>query len=362
MTVFLAGIIEYGSLTAQYGSKVVCSTTVAPPQAIKRVGSYQGQQRMPKRKGNAKGELSAQSIQESQPVPLQELLRFLSTTAKVPLSSAIAYAGAIVKQKLNQYEVLAKSTPAQLKEVIPNEEHIKTIVRAAKKQVKGGNSAISSSPSKRIKLAESTKEDEEEDPSSRFAITIVKDETQLKGISVTINRAPVMVAFTFRLLLLSKPFLTTAAALSFAQAYSSANAISKGKAIGVIHSKEEKSDEITTLLSGSRQPIMPVMGRSIPFLSGRTEGDYLAIDVAALSHKAETGKIPTHNADTAYNYIQKAFKEHLPQVLGAFDLLLESYLPNMSDEEREDLNKKGYNLYCQFRPEVPYGEKVRSLS
>ena len=313
---------------------------------------------MLKRKNNAKDESLAQSIEDSQPVPLQDLLRFLSASAKVPLSSAIAYAGAIVKQKLNNYELLAKSTSARLKEVIPNEEHMKTIVRAAKKQVKGSNLAISSSPSKRTKLAESTTKDEHEDPSSKFAITTVKDDAQLKGVSVTINRAPVMVAFAFRLLLLSKPFLTNSAALSFAQAYSSVNAISKGKAIGIIPSKEEKSDEITTLLSGSRQPVMPVMGRSIPFLSGRAEGDYLAIDVAALSHKSETGKIPTHNADTAYNYIQKAFKEHLPQVLGAFDLLLESYLPNMSDEEREALDKIGYNLYCQFRPEVPYGEKV----
>lgn len=48
---------------------------------------------------------------------------------------------------------------------------------------------------------------------------------------------------------------------------------------------------------------------------------------------------------TAFAYIQRAFRQTMPHVLGAMRLLAETYSPTA-------LNEKGFGLYADFRPQV----------
>lgn len=48
---------------------------------------------------------------------------------------------------------------------------------------------------------------------------------------------------------------------------------------------------------------------------------------------------------SAFSYITRALRQTTPFVVGALRLLAESFLP-------EELNKRGYYLYADFRPEV----------
>ena len=49
-------------------------------------------------------------------------------------------------------------------------------------------------------------------------------------------------------------------------------------------------------------------------------------------------------------YVERAFGERLPQVRGAMEALANSMPP-------DELNRRGFRLYEQFRPEVPAGAK-----
>jgi hypothetical protein len=48
---------------------------------------------------------------------------------------------------------------------------------------------------------------------------------------------------------------------------------------------------------------------------------------------------------TAYSYISRAFRQTTPHVIGALRLLAETFPP-------PELNKKGFALYAEFRPDV----------
>lgn len=50
-----------------------------------------------------------------------------------------------------------------------------------------------------------------------------------------------------------------------------------------------------------------------------------------------------------YKYITTSMKQTTPNILGAMRLLAESYEP-------EELNRKGFSLYCDFRPEIEPGK------
>lgn len=54
-----------------------------------------------------------------------------------------------------------------------------------------------------------------------------------------------------------------------------------------------------------------------------------------------------------FGYIRRSFRQTMPWVMGAMRLLAESF------EDPAELNKRGYDLYCEFRPEnSEWGKKT----
>lgn len=166
---------------------------------------------------------------------------------------------------------------------------------------------------------------------------------------------------------------SVASALSLAHSYISLNAVSKGQAIGLIPEKHGDNVTLREMLGGSTQPVIKVMSRDIAVVRQGQEGEYRAINVHTLKErhkkKAAEGEdlynIPTYSAEAAYGYIQRAFGKDLSAVVGACLVTMQSWLEgegteDEKEERRADLEKKGYGMYMQSRPDVPYGQQVSS--
>jgi hypothetical protein len=168
--------------------------------------------------------------------------------------------------------------------------------------------------------------------------------------------------------------LSVASALSLAHAYISANAVSKGRSIGLIPEKHGEEVSLQTMLGGSTQPVIKVMGRDIPVVRQAEEGEFRAIDMKTLKDRyskheiegADLYNIPTCTPEAAYGYIQRAFGKNLPGVVGACLITMKSWLEGdgtgaEKEARRAELDKEGYNMYVRSRPEVPYGQEVNTL-
>jgi hypothetical protein len=165
--------------------------------------------------------------------------------------------------------------------------------------------------------------------------------------------------------------LSVASALSLSHSYISANAVSKGRSIGMIPEKHGDDVTLRDMLGGSTQPVIKVMGRDIAVVRQAEEGEFRAIDVKTLKDRhskreaegAELYNIPTYTPEAAYGYIQRAFGKDLPLLIGACLIAMKSWLDgdgteDEKEERRAELDKQGYGMYCQVRPEVPYGQAV----
>ena len=165
--------------------------------------------------------------------------------------------------------------------------------------------------------------------------------------------------------------LSVASALSLAHSYISANAVSKGRSIGIIPEKHGDDVTLQTMLGGSTQPVIKVMSRDIAVVRQAEKGEFRAIDVKTLKDRhskreaegEELYNIPTYTPEAAYGYIQRAFGENLPAVVGACLITMRSWLEgDGTDEEkgvrRAELDKQGYGMYVQTRPDVPYGQQA----
>src|SRR2546423_15035302 len=168
--------------------------------------------------------------------------------------------------------------------------------------------------------------------------------------------------------------LSVASALSLAHSYISLNAISKGRSIGLIPEKHGDDTSLQKMLGGSTQPVIKVMSRDVPVVRQSDPREYRAIDIKTLrdrhSKKETEGKdlynIPTYTPEAALGYIQRAFGKNLPLLVGACLVCMRSWIEGDGTEEekeksRAELDKQGYGMYVQARPDVPYGEAVRRL-
>jgi len=150
--------------------------------------------------------------------------------------------------------------------------------------------------------------------------------------SVVINRAPVMMAWAT--VVAERLSFNREEALSLAQAYTEANAISKGVSIGVYNSPKKSIGE-----ENQSQPYVDLMGRQVSVIS-RSDEQWRGV---VKGEMVEPSK--------AFGYLQRSFRQQLGSVIGAMRMLANSFPP-------KELNEKGYGLYIAFRPPGDaWGEK-----
>jgi hypothetical protein len=121
------------------------------------------------------------------------------------------------------------------------------------------------------------------------------------------------------------------------------NAVSKGVSLG-IYDKKRKAALNIAHAGGGAQPYVDLLGRRIS-LYRTASGAWRAFtteDSSGNSTPGGGGAAP----GAAFGYITRALRQTAPAVLGAMRLLAESY------DDPMELNRMGFSLYVDFRPDV----------
>ncbi len=156
--------------------------------------------------------------------------------------------------------------------------------------------------------------------------------------TVKINRAPVITLWA--MVVAERLGHPHAEALTLAKAVAGLNAQSKGRRLGIYEKPnpdESSSDEKQSPKGQPAQTIVELMNRHIPVV--KTQDGLRAV------LKDE----PIEPASVE-RYLHGKFGEHYADVKAAMTELAEAFKP-------DELRRKAYGLYEDFRPEIPEGVK-----
>ncbi|EPE02802.1 impact protein [Ophiostoma piceae UAMH 11346] len=227
---------------------------------------------------------------------LQELLRLLTTTRKLPILQAMTQVKALQAANLRSIQQIAEAPPDAVKDAIKDAAAAKSLQTscktALKKQAAGGAGAGAGSPgAKRSASGQAASESAKRAKASdqgygsggnlfgaepmtpaeleqSLALPVVvpedeEDEARIANAVVLTNRAPLVLAFTVELLRYTMPEQPVSSRLSLAQAVVSANSRSKAVSLGIDGARGPSADEEGW---GTGQPRIRVMGREISVL------------------------------------------------------------------------------------------------
>jgi hypothetical protein len=168
------------------------------------------------------------------------------------------------------------------------------------------------------------------------------DEDTLRHKFTVVNRAPVMMAWAC--VVAERLGFSRDEALSIASVYTEMNAVSKGVSLGIFDKKRETDLKAAHAGVAEAQPYVDLLGRRIP-LFRIASGSWRAFTTEdSNGNNTPGGGAAAPRA--AHSYITRALRQTAPAVLGAMRLLAESYDYPM------ELNRVGFSLYADFRPDV----------
>jgi hypothetical protein len=188
----------------------------------------------------------------------------------------------------------------------------------------------------------------------------IKDEQLISEMTITCNRAPVLLAFAFTLLSHTHSEQPVSSQLSLAGGLVAGVGRLKAVNIGVEKGTEEAEDS-----EGFGK--LKLMGREIKTVKRLVDGcesqetdtgddSVWAIDMDAwkkLGAHHDTAGLPIHTPQSARSYLVRSFEDdELCLLLGAIEMLLDSWKAEVNLEE---LDKKAWSWYLQIRPSVPDG-------
>ena len=153
---------------------------------------------------------------------------------------------------------------------------------------------------------------------------------------IKINRAPVLTLWAA--VVAERLGYDEDTALTLGKAVAGLNAQSKGKKLGIYEEKSEDEKKEDKKKEKEAEPeFIELLGRGIP-----------AVKTPNGLRAAEKGK-PIH-AESVQTYLENKFKDDLEDTRKAMEKLAKAFTP-------KQLEKKAYDLYEKFRPEIPEGKK-----
>jgi hypothetical protein len=153
---------------------------------------------------------------------------------------------------------------------------------------------------------------------------------------IKINRAPVLTLWAA--VVAERLGYDEEAALTLGKAVAGLNAQSKGRKLGIYEEKtEDEKKEDKRKEKEADMEFVELLGRGVP-----------AVKTPNGLRAAEKGK-PIH-AESVQTYLENKFKEDLEDARKAMQKLARAFPP-------KQLEKKAYDLYEKFRPEIPEGKK-----
>ena len=266
---------------------------------------------------------------------VQNLLRFLTQDAKIPLATAMSKVNELRKAKLGTPEAIGHTSLPTVETVFGNAQLAKQVFNAAKrasKPKKRKASTTAASPNgKRFRDGAQVSPLEQE---KELFLPSFNDQNSLASTTIETNRAPLVLAFAVVLLSYTHPQQPLSSRLSLAQAIVSANSRSKAQAIGIEAGKSAEDEGW-----GQGQPKIKIMGREVPVMrrsgylaelmeeefacqkdgtetevakrSGPEEEAFWGLDLETLrkTKGAPTGAghLPIHSAKSARSYLSRSF-------------------------------------------------------
>ena len=154
---------------------------------------------------------------------------------------------------------------------------------------------------------------------------------------IMINRAPVMTLWAA--VVAERLGYDEQAALTLGKSVAGLNAQSKGQRLGIYEPSEEKDVEARPKKEGlpGEQTFVSLLGRSVPAVHTKDGLRALDKDKPADPHSVQ-------------RYLDQKFGENLVDARAAMQALAESMSP-------DELSKRAYSLYEQFRPQIPEGKR-----
>jgi hypothetical protein len=153
---------------------------------------------------------------------------------------------------------------------------------------------------------------------------------------IKINRAPVLTLWAA--VVAERLGYGEDTALTLGKAVAGLNAQSKGRKLGIYEEKTEEEKEKEAKKKKEVKPdFIEILGRDVP-----------AVKTPRGLRAAIKGE-PIH-AGAVESYLEKKFGEDLEDTRKAMQKLAKAYTP-------KQLEKKAYDLYEKFRPEIPEGKK-----
>jgi hypothetical protein len=159
--------------------------------------------------------------------------------------------------------------------------------------------------------------------------------------SITTNRSPVLQLWSACVAHFLRPELSWEACINIGSAIATLCAVSKGKAIGMIESPSDQDPEVARkkdekkakAKEGARK--VNVMGFDLPMKSD-------AVVISGSEKRVKEGNlIGKYGGEDAYKRVRQAMEESLKEWAG----------------KKEELGKRAFGMYEDFRPSVPKGEK-----
>ncbi|KAI5194553.1 hypothetical protein E4T39_08624 [Aureobasidium subglaciale] len=234
------------------------------------------------------------------------LLRFLTAEAKLPLAAAIAQAAGLQKANLITIEDLAKTDIDTLKAASATEKAAKATLAAAKRvsiKRKRGLPETSTSTSVKRARVDPVEIKSPADVEASLALpTSNLTEDDLAAITLTTNRAPLLLTFAATLIKYTMPEQPPSSRFSLAQAVTSLNAQAKAAYIGLSDSASAEKEGW-----GRGQSIARVMTRDVRVLK-RWGYDWKT------DHQVSLGK-----SETQASVIKTEDNEEKPSLQGLHD-------------------------------------------
>lgn len=191
---------------------------------------------------------------------IQDLLRFLSNDAKVPLAVAISKVKELQKSTLTSSELIASASITKIQSIFTDEKLSKQILSAAKRVSKkrAAGDAHFEPATKRKRFSTIERLDPAAIEASLTLPFSTAEEDELASTTLYTNRAPLVLAFAVTLLKYTMPSQPLSSRLSLAQAVVSVNSKSKAISLGI-----EKGTSAESEGWGQGQPSVRVMGRDV---------------------------------------------------------------------------------------------------
>lgn len=156
-------------------------------------------------------------------------------------------------------------------------------------------------------------------------------------MKIKINRAPVLTLWAA--VVAERQGYDRDAALTLGKGVAGLNAQSKGRKLGIFEeSKEDKKEEqAAKKRTAGEQYSVTVLGRPVPVVETE-EGVRATIKGEAIK------------PDSVQRYLENKFGDNLAEVQAAMQALAKAFEPNK-------LAARAYDLYEEFRPDIPEGKK-----